>query len=57
MEFEIEDEPQGLPDRSEGDRYGGSVERNGGFKYQPVAQPGDPALDNRRYTSFDEQAT
>jgi hypothetical protein len=41
MEYEIGDDPQGLPDRPDGDRDGGLREPLVFFRRQAPAEPGD----------------
>ena len=51
MEYEIDDDPQGLPDRPDGDRNGGLSEDRMFFrKDRPAEQP------NKRNDSKDEHS-
>ena len=57
MEFEIRDDPQGLPEYHEGDRDGGVTEDHRALRNQSSVQPGDYPRDQRREQSLTETQT
>lgn len=57
MEYEIDDDPQGLPDHDEGDRDGGITEDHRALRIQSSVQPGDYPPDQRRDQSLTEIQT
>ena len=57
MEYEIDDDPQGLPEHHDGDRDGGIVEDHRALRNQSSAQPGDYPADQRREQRLTELQT
>ncbi|HEU4820221.1 MAG TPA: hypothetical protein VFS87_03580 [Qipengyuania sp.] len=55
MEYEIGDDPQGLPDRAEGDREGG-LRESVFFRHERKTERAAPGDDHARVEQFGELA-